>query len=196
MSGRRTSMEAEPRTRPWQVICPDGAYAGGNMLVNVPVAAAPPMVMAQAVNPSVPVPMGIAMPPQQQMGMAMAQPMGQPMVMAQGVAPVNNTMARGLMDDRMHEATSGCYYQKNAPCCYAAYMSFNKDRSKYSLGPVYCLCVCPWLCCPPGFCGVQTAVSPGSSVYKGDNGEDVWQSPTMFVRTNSWGEKDEEHVKC
>ena len=205
MSGRRTSMEAEPRTRlaSWQVICPDGAYAGGNMLVNVPVAAAPPMVMAQAVDPSAQVPMGIAMPPQQQMGMVMAQPimaqpMAQPMVMApQGVAPVNNTMARGPMDDRMHEATSGCYYSKNAPCCWAAYMSFDKDRSKYGQGPVYCCCVCPWLCCPPGMCGVQKAVSPGSSVYKGDSGEDIWQSPTMFTRSNeSYGQKNEVHVKC
>ena len=115
-------MKAETHLASWQVICPDGAYAGG-------VAVAPPIVMAQAVDQSAPVPtvmaqamdpsasvpLGVVMSPQQQMGTAMAQPM----VMApQGVAPVNNTMARGPMDGRMSEVSSGCYYHKNAPCCF------------------------------------------------------------------------------
>jgi len=203
-----------------QVICPDGAYAGGNMLVNVPVAAAPvvvaqamdpsppvPVVVAQAMDPSAPVPMAIVMPPQQQVGMAMAQPMAQsmaqpmaqsmaqPMVMTpQDVAPVNNTIKRGPMDDRMREVSSGCYYQQNSPCCFVGYLSFNEDRSAYSIGPVYCCCVlcCP---CPPGCCGNQKAVSLGSSVYNGDSGEDVWQSSTKFIR-NSSQEKDSPYVKC
>mmetsp|Transcript_14717 Transcript_14717/g.33631 ORF Transcript_14717/g.33631 Transcript_14717/m.33631 type:complete len:203 (-) Transcript_14717:76-684(-) len=174
-----------------QVICPDGAYAGGSMLVNVPVAAAPPIVMGA------PVPVDTVMPPQQQMGMAMAQPMAQPMVMApQGVVPVNNTMARGPMDNRMHEVSSGCYYQKNLPCCNAMYYSFQEDNSVYRIGPAYCCVICCWPC-PPGCCGNQRAVSPGSSVYKGNAGEDVWQSPTMFTRTNAEvSQKDEPFVKC
>ena len=192
-------MKAETHLASWQVICPDGAYAGG-------VAVAPPIVMAQAVDQSVPVPtvmaqamdpsasvpLGVVMPPQQQMGTAMAQPM----VMApQGVAPVNNTMARGPMDGRMSEVSSGCYYHKNAPCCFIGYYSFNEDRSTCMIGPVFCCCVC--CCpCPPGCCGNQNAVSQGSSVYKGDAGVDVWQSPTEFTRTSAYGDRDAPYVKC
>ena len=159
------------------------------MLVNVPVAAAP-VVVAQAMDPSAPVPMGIVM------AQPMAQSMAQPKVMApQGVAPVNNTMKRGPMDDRMHEVSSGCYYQQNSPCCWAGYLSFNEDRSAYLIGPAYCCCVC--CCpCPPGCCGNQKAVSPGSSVYNGDSGEDVWQSSTKFIRNSSHGDKDNPYVKC
>ena len=94
------------------------------------------------------------------------------MVMAtQGVAPVNITMARGPMDNRMTEVSSGCYYQKDAPCCCAAYMYFNQDRSAYYIGPVCCWAVCCWPC-PPGCCGIKRAVSVGSSVYNGPGGED------------------------
>ena len=41
---------------------------------------------------------------------------------APSVAPVNNTMARGPMDNRMTEVSSGCYYQRDTPCCFAGYM--------------------------------------------------------------------------
>ena len=67
--------------------------------------------------------------------------------------------------------SSGCYYHKNAPCCFIGYYSFNEDRSTYMIGPVFCCCVC--CCpCPAGCCGNQNAVSQGSSVYKGDAGVD------------------------
>ena len=114
----------------------------------------------------------------------------------QGVAPVNITMARGPMDNRMTEVSSGCYYQKDAPCCCAAYMYFNQDRSAYYIGPVCCWAVCCWPC-PPGCCGIKRAVSVGSSVYNGPGGEDVWQSSTMFTRTDPESyQKDKAYVKC
>ena len=160
------------------------------MLVNVPVAAAP-VVVAQTVDPSAPVPMGIVVA---EPTAPTAPSMVQPMVMERkGVAPVNDTMKRGPMDDRMREVSSGCYYQQNCPCCFIGYLSFNEDRSTYWIGPCCgCCCPCP---CPPGCCGTLKAASPGSSVYNGDVGEDVWQSSTKFIR-NSNKEKDHPYVKC
>ena len=165
-----------------QVVCPQGATAGSPMLINVPQAtcSGAPIVVAQAqyLHPS-------ANEEPILMGTAVSQPI---------VAPAASSMARGPMDGRMMEAQSGCYYQKNAPCCMCFYLTFTSDRASYGIGPMFCCCVCPWLC-PPGWCGTQKATAPGSSIYEGDSGKDEWDSPSTFKRTG-YGNNKEPFVKC
>ena len=109
-----------------QVVCPQGATTGSPMLINVPQAtcSGAPIVVAQAqyLHPS-------ANEEPILMGTAVSQPI---------VAPAANSMTRGPMDGRMMEAQSGCYYQKNAPCCMCFYLTFTSDRASYGISPMFC----------------------------------------------------------
>ena len=195
-----------------QVVCPEGAVAGGQMVVNVPAVqsaqpmpivqptmmAAPPVASAPIIMGATVVeqPMMMAAPPQPQV-MAVVQP--QPQVMAatwEAAPPQPQAMARAPMEGRVEEIETGCYGQQGAPCCWLMSVSWkDNDRTVITAGPG-CFCCCCIGCCP-GCCGQFKAPEKGSANFKGDWGE-TWnfQSPTSFTMTGGMSNGETYRKMC
>jgi len=195
-----------------QVVCPEGAVAGGQMVVNVPVSAVVQPTPMQVVQPTamqvvqpvaqegapapiimgttvVEQPMAMAAPPQPQV-MAVVQPQMQMMA----APPQPQAMARAPMEGRVEEIQLGCYGQQGAPCCWLMSVSWkDSDRTVITAGPG-CFCCCCVGCCP-GCCGQFKATEKGSAIFK--NGETwTFQSPTAFIMTGGMASGDTYRKMC
>ena len=197
-----------------QVVCPEGAVAGGQMVVNVPMSGTPAVQSAQPMQVVQPVAMQVVQPVAQMgaeapiiMGttvveqpMMMAAP-PQPQVMATPpphttAPPQPQAMARAPMEGRVEEIEMGCYGQQGAPCCWLMSLSWkDSDRTVITAGPG-CFCCCCCGCCP-GCCGQFTAPEKGSANFKGEWGE-TWnfQSPTSFTMTGGIASGDTYRKMC
>ena len=191
-----------------QVVCPEGAVAGGQMVVNVPAVqsaqpmpivqptmmAAPPVASAPIIMGATVVeqPMMMAAPPQPQV-MAVVQP--QPQVMA--APPQPQAMARAPMEGRVEEIEMGCYGQQGAPCCWLMSVSWkDNDRTVITAGPG-CFCCCCIGCCP-GCCGHFKETEKGSAIFKHPSAGDTWtfQTPTSFIMTGGMASGDTYRKMC
>ena len=194
-----------------QVVCPEGAVAGGQMVVNVPVSAVVQPTPMQVVQPTA---MQVVQPVAQEgapapiiMGTTVVeQPMmmaasWQPQVMATPpphttAPPQPQAMARAPMEGRVEEIQLGCYGQQGAPCCYLMSLSWKDyDRTVIRAGPG-CFCCCCCGCCP-GCCGQFKAPEKGSATFKGDMGE-TWsfQTPTSFIMTGGMSSGETYRKMC
>ena len=180
-----------------QVVCPEGAVAGGQMVVNVPaVQSAQPMPIVQ--------PMMMAAPPVASAPIIMgATVVEQPMVMAtaswetQAAPPQPQAMARAPMEGRVEEMETGCYGQQGAPCCWLMSVSWkDNDRTVITAGPG-CFCCCCIGCCP-GCCGQFKETEKGSAIFKHPSAGDTWtfQSPTSFIMTGGMASGDTYRKMC
>ena len=186
-----------------QVVCPEGAVAGGQMVVNVPaVQSAQPMPIVQptmmAAPPvaSAPVIMGTTVVEQPMMMAASWQPQVMATPPPHTAAPQPQAMARAPMEGRVEEIQLGCYGQQGAPCCWLMSLSWkDSDRTVITAGPG-CFCCCCFGCCP-GCCGQFKAPEKGSASFKGDWGE-TWsfQSPTSFIMTGGMASGDTYRKMC
>ena len=180
-----------------QVVCPEGAVAGGQMVVNVPAvqSAQPmpivqPMMMAAPPVASAPIIMGTTVSEQPMMA---APP--QPQVMA--APPQPQAMARAPMEGRVEEIEMGCYGQQGAPCCWLMSVSWkDNDRTVITAGPG-CFCCCCIGCCP-GCCGQFKETEKGSAIFKHPSAGDTWtfQSPTSFIMTGGMASGDTYRKMC
>ena len=190
-----------------QVVCPEGAVAGGQMVVNVPVSAVVQPTAMQVVQPvamqvvqpvaQVGAPAPIIMQPMQ---MATAS-WEQPQVMATpqphtAAPPQPQAMARAPMEGRVEEIQLGCYGQQGAPCCWLMSLSWkDSDRTVITAGPG-CFCCCCIGCCP-GCCGEFTAPEKGSANFKAKGWETLnFQTPTSFTMTGGMAKGETYRKMC
>ena len=195
-----------------QVVCPEGAVAGGQMVVNVPVSAVVQPTPMQVVQPTA---MQVVQPVAQEgapapiiMGTTVVeQPMmmaasWQPQVMATPpphttAPPQPQAMARAPMEGRVEEIQLGCYGQQGAPCCWLRSLSWkDSDRTVITAGPG-CFCCCCIGCCP-GCCGQFKETEKGSAIFKHPSAGDTWtfQSPTSFIMTGGMASGDTYRKMC
>ena len=186
-----------------QVVCPEGAVAGGQMVVNVPVSAVVQPTAMQVVQPvaqegaPAPIIMGTTVVEQPMMMAASWQPQVMATPPPHTTAPPQpQAMARAPMEGRVEEIQLGCYGQQGAPCCWLMSLSWKDyDRTVISAGPGCCCCCC--IGCCPGCCGEFTAPEKGSANFKAKGWETLnFQTPTSFTMTGGMAKGETYRKMC